>query len=87
MKLNDSLYLRPTIPGGFGDEKHPKQLARVIFINRAHGYFVAEFTGPGGQTFREGFPLPLDQRPERKMPPVPDRSKRHGPAFGRKRPK
>ena len=52
MKLNDSLYLRPTIPGGFGDEKHPKQLARVIFINRAHGYFVAEFTGPGGQTFR-----------------------------------
>ena len=86
MNLNDVLYLRPTIPGGFGDERHPKQPARVIYINEAHGYFVAEFRGPGGQTFREGFPLPVDQRPDRTMPPIPDRSKRHGPTFGRKRP-
>ena len=86
MKLNDVLYLRPTIPGGFGDEKHPKQPARVIYINEAHGYFVAEFTGPRVRTFREAFPMPVEQRKARELPPVPDRSKRHGPQFGRKRP-
>ena len=86
MKLNDVIYLQPTIPGGFGDERHEPQPARVIYINEAHGYFVAEFTGPRGRTFREGFPLPVEQRKERKMPPVPDRAKRHGPQFGRKRP-
>lgn len=93
MKLNDMLFLVPSISCGYDDEKHERrkpqkpQPARVIYINEAHRYFVAEFWGPGGQTFREGFPLPVDQRQERIPSPAPDRSKRHGPQFGRKRPK
>lgn len=86
MNLNDVISLQPTIHGSFGDEKHPKQPGIVIYINEAHGYFVAEFTGPRDRTFREAFHLPVEQRNVRGLPPVPDRAKRHGPQFGRKRP-
>ena len=92
MNLNEELFLTPTICVSVEDkrfkpmEPQETQPARVIHINEAHGFFVAEFTGPRGRKFREAFPLPTDQRQERKLPAAPDRFHRHGPQFGRKRP-